>query len=121
MKHGNENKVDVALCAYGENPRGITDKLDDSQVLRMAEALKTKVIIPMHYDIWTNFYSDPKDILALWNRKKNRLQYQFKPYIWQVGGEFNFPQDKDKFEYMYDRGFHDAFKNDPDLPFPELL
>ncbi len=121
VKHGNENEIDVTLCAYGENPRGITDKLDDSQVLRMGEALKTKVIIPMHYDIWTNFYSDPKDILALWDRKKYRLQYKFKPYIWQVGGEFDYPQDKDNFEYMYDRGFHDAFKNDPDLPFPEML
>lgn len=120
-KHGNENKIDVSLCAYGDNPRGITDKLDDSQVLRMAEDLKTKVVIPMHYDIWDNFYADPKDIIALWNLKKNRLQYQFKPYVWQVGGCFNFPQDKDKFEFMYDRGFHDAFTNKPDLPFPELL
>ena len=121
VKHGNENKIDVAFCAYGENPRGITDKLDDSQVLRMAEDLNTKVVIPMHWDIWSNFFTDPKDIIALWDRKKYRLQYKFKPYILQVGGEFNYPQDKDKFEYMYDRGFHDAFKNSPDLPFPELL
>lgn len=120
-KHGNENKIDVALCAYGDNPRGVTDKLDDSQVLRMAEDLNTKVVIPMHYDIWDNFYADPKDIISLWNLKKHRLQYDFKPYVLQVGGQFNFPQDEDKFEFMYDRGFHDAFTKSPDLPFPELL
>ena len=120
-KHGNENKIDVAVCAYGENPRGVTDKLDDSQVLRMSEDLKTKVVIPMHWDIWSNFFTDPKDIFALWERKRYRLNYQFIPYILQVGGEFNFPQDQNKREYMYDRGFHDAFKHDNDLPFPELL
>ena len=77
----------------------------------MAESLNTKVIIPVHYDIWTNFMADPKEIEALWQMRKDRLQYKFKPFIWQVGGEFTFPDDKDRMEFMYDRGFHDAFSN----------
>lgn len=120
-KHGNENKIDVALGAYGENPRGITDKVTSIDILRMAESLNTKVIIPVHYDIWTNFMADPKEIEALWQMRKDRLQYKFKPFIWQVGGEFTFPDDKDWMEFMYDRGFHDAFSIPNDTPFPAFL
>ncbi|MGL6064629.1 MAG: L-ascorbate 6-phosphate lactonase [Fusobacteriaceae bacterium] len=120
-KHGNEHKIDVALGSYGENPRGMTDKITSVDILRMAECLNTKVIIPIHHDIWTNFKADPKEILFLWKLKKNRLQYTFKPFIWEVGGKFVFPLDKDKIEYMYDRGFHDAFAMEPDLPFKSML
>lgn len=120
-KHGNDHEVHVALGSFGENPRGMTDKLTAEGILRMAECLRTKVVIPIHHDIWTNFLADPKEITALWNMKKDRLKYGFKPYIWQVGGIFTWPNDKDSMEYMYDRGFHDAFAIEPDLPFKSLL
>lgn len=120
-KHGNDHKIDVALGSYGENPRGMTDKLTAEGILRMAECLNTEVVIPIHHDIWTNFMADPQDIMVMWNRKKDRLKYKFKPYIWQVGGKFVWPDNKDDMEYMYDRGFHDAFAMEPDLPFKSLL
>lgn len=120
-KHGNDHEIDVALGSYGENPRGMTDKLTSVDVLRMAENLKAKVVIPIHHDIWTNFKADPKEILALWYLRKNRLQYNFKPFIWEVGGKFIWPADKEKIEYMHDRGFHDAFTIEPDLPFKAML
>lgn len=120
-KHGNDHQVDVALGSYGENPRGMTDKMTSVDILRMAECLKTKVVIPFHHDIWTNFMADPQEIMVLWNMKKNRLQYKFKPFIWEVGGKFTYPDDKDKYEFHHDRGFHDAFAIEPDLPFKSLL
>lgn len=120
-KHGNDHKIDVALGSYGENPRGMTDKMTSVDMLRMAECLNAKVVIPIHHDIWTNFKADPKEILYLWNMRKDRLQYKFKPFIWEVGGKFVWPNDKDKLEYMYDRGFHDAFVIEPDLPFKSML
>ncbi|MFV0322565.1 MAG: L-ascorbate 6-phosphate lactonase [Alphaproteobacteria bacterium] len=120
-KHGNDHHIDVALGSYGENPRGMTDKMTSVDILRMAECLNTSVVIPVHHDIWTNFKADPKEITVLWNMKKDRLQYKFKPFIWEVGGKFIWPEDKDKMEYMYDRGFHDAFTIEPDLPFKSLL
>lgn len=120
-KHGNDYKIDVALGSYGENPRGITDKMTESDILRMAESLNTQVIIPFHHDIWTNFQADPGDIVALYERKKYRLDYKFKPYIWQVGGKFVYPADKDKREYHYPRGFDDCFTVDIDLPFTSFL
>lgn len=120
-KHGNQYQIDVALGSFGENPRGITDKMTAADILRMAEALKTKVIIPFHHDIWSNFLADPAEISALYDLKKDRLNYQFKPYIWQVGGKFIYPTDKDSREYHYPRGFDDAFEGEPDLPYPSFL
>lgn len=99
----------------------MTDKMTSVDMLRMAECLNTEVVIPIHYDIWTNFKADPKEILYLWNMRKDRLQYKFKPFLWEVGGKFIWPLDKDKLEYMYDRGFHDAFTIEPDLPFKSML
>lgn len=120
-KHGNEYQIDVALGAYGENPRGITDKVTSVDMLRMAESLNTNVVIPVHYDIWSNFQADPKEIMLLWNSKRNRLNYQFKPFIWQVGGKFVYPDDQDKLEFNFNRGFQDVFAVEPDLPFPSFL
>ena len=120
-KHGNEHKIDVCLGAYGENPRGITDKVTSVDMLRMAESLNAKVVIPVHYDIWANFMADPKEITEIWKFKKDRLNYQFKPYIWQVGGKFTFPDDKDILEFNFDRGFDDVFAVDNDTPFPSFL
>ena len=120
-KHGNEYDIDVCLGAYGENPRGITDKVTSVDMLRMAEALNSQVVIPVHHDIWSNFMADPKEITTIWNFKKDRLKYKFKPYIWQVGGKFTFPDNKDDLEFNFDRGFADAFVNDNDTPFPSFL
>lgn len=120
-KHGNEYEIDVALGSYGENPRGITDKMTASDILRMAEALNTKVIIPFHHDIWSNFQADPAEISMLYDMKKYRLQYKFNPYIWQVGGKFVFPDDKNNREYHYPRGFDDCFENDINIPFTSFL
>lgn len=120
-KHGNDYKIDVALGSFGENPRGITDKMTSVDILRMGEALNTQVIIPFHHDIWSNFQADPNEILALYKMKKNRLQYKFKPFIWQVGGKFTFPTDKDNIEYHYPRGFEDCFTVDVNLPYKSFL
>lgn len=120
-KHGNEYEIDVCLGAYGENPRGITDKLTSVDMLRMAESLKAKVVIPVHHDIWTNFMADPKEIIEIWKFKKDRLNYQFKPYIWQVGGKFSYPENKNDLEFNFNRGFDDVFAIENDTPFPSFL
>lgn len=120
-KHGNEHQVDVAMGAYGENPRGITDKQTASDILRMAEGLKAKVVIPFHYDIWSNFLANPEEIVTLWEMKKDSLDYDFVPYVWQVGGKFVYPGDKDGLRYHYPRGFNDAFSCETDLPYTAFL
>lgn len=120
-KHGKDHKIDVAFGSYGENPAGNQDKMTSVDILRMAEALQTEVVIPFHYDVWTNFKADPAEIMMLYNFKKHVLDYKFKPFIWDVGGKFIYPNDKDKLQYHYRRGFEDCFMDEPNVPFRSVL
>lgn len=120
-KHGKDHKIDVALGSFGENPVGITDKMNAVDILRMAEALRTDVVIPVHHDIWTNMMADPSEILTLFDMRKYRLKYGFLPFIWQPGGKFTYPQDREAREYHHPRGFDDAFEYDVDLPYNSFL
>ncbi|MEX0423792.1 L-ascorbate 6-phosphate lactonase [Providencia rettgeri] len=119
--HGNRYQIDVALLSYGENPRGVTDKMTSSDILRAAESLDCERVIPFHHDIWANFQNDPREIEVLWNMKKERLQYKFAPFFWQVGGKYTYPTDKDRMHYQHFRGFSDIFKNEPELPYKAFL
>lgn len=120
-KHGKDYKIDVALGSYGENPAGNQDKMTSVDILRMAEALNCKVVIPFHYDVWTNFKADPAEITMLYEFKKYKLQYKFVPFIWDVGGKFVYPNDQFKREYHYRRGFEDCFTEEPNVPFRSIL
>lgn len=120
-KHGKEHDIDIAFCNYGENPVGCQDKMTSVDLLRMAEALRCKVLIPFHYDVWTNFKADPNEIVVNWQMKKDRLEYKFHPFIWEVGGSYTWPNDQDKRYYHYRRGFEDCFTHEPNVPFPGIL
>lgn len=120
-EHGKNHKVDIAFGSYGENPIGLMDKMTSIDVLRMAECLKCKVVIPFHYDIWTNFMADIDEIDFLYERRKDRLEYKFHPFIWEVGGKYTYPQDKDKRRYHHRRGFEDCFEEEPNVPFKSIL
>ncbi len=120
-KHGKDYEIDVALGSYGENPPGCQDKMTSIDILRMAEALNTKVVIPFHHDVWSNFKADPLEIMMLFNYKRYVLDYKFKPFIWDVGAKFVYPQDKDKMQYHYRRGFEDCFTIEPNVPFRSIL
>lgn len=120
-KHGKDHQIDVALGSYGENPAGNQDKMTSVDILRMAEALNCKVVIPFHYDVWTNFKANPAEITMLYEFKKYKLQYKFVPFIWDVGGKFVYPNDQYKREYHYRRGFEDCFTEEPNVPFRSIL
>lgn len=120
-KHGKDFDVDVAFGSYGENPIGVHDKMTSIDILRMAEALQCKVVIPIHYDIWSNMMADTHEILALYDMKKHKLQYQFEPFIWEVGGKYVYPDDLGKREYHHYRGFRDCFVEEPNTPFKSIL
>lgn len=120
-QHGKHYDISVAFGAFGENPIGITDKMTSVDILRMGEALQTDVMIPIHHDIWTNMLADTNEILTLFEMRRHRLQYEFVPFIWQPGGKFIYPQDRDRRVYQHPRGFPDIFEADTDTPFPSFL
>ena len=120
-KHGKDYDIDVALGSYGENPAGNQDKMTSVDILRMAEALNCKVVIPFHYDVWTNFKADPQEINMLYEYKKDVLDYKFHPFIWDVGGKYVWPTDQNKRQFHYRRGFEDCFTDEPNVPFRSIL
>ena len=120
-KHGKDHEIDVAFGSFGENPIGIQDKMTSIDVLRMAESLRCKVVIPIHYDIWTNFQADPEEIRLLYEFKKPRNNYTFRPFFWQVGGQYTYPQDKDMMYFHHPRGFEDCFEHPSNIPFRSLM
>lgn len=120
-KHGKDYDVDVAFGSFGENPVGLADKMTSVDILRMAEALKTKVVIPIHYDVWSNFMADTNEIRMLYDMKKDRLNYQFHPFFWEVGGKYVYPTDREKRAYHHPRGFEDCFEYPQNIPFRSLL
>ena len=120
-KHGKDYDIDVAFGSFGENPVGMQDKMTSIDILRMAEALKCKVVIPIHYDVWTNFMADVNEIKVLYDMKKDRLGYKFHPFFWEVGGKYVYPTDKAKRQYHYRRGFEDCFEEEPNVPYRSVL
>lgn len=111
----------MCFGAFGCNPVGIQDKMGTTDIPRMAETLQAKVVIPIHHDIWTNFQADTRETQVLWEMRRDRLQCGFHPFIWQVGGEYTYPKDKDHFEYHYECGFHDCFEAEPNVSFRSVL
>jgi L-ascorbate 6-phosphate lactonase len=120
-KHGKDHKIDVAFGSYGENPIGCADKMTSCDILRMAEALRCQVVIPIHYDVWSNFMADPQEITALWRMRRDRLGYRFHPFLWEPGGKYIYPTDQSKLAYHHPRGFEDCFEHEPNIPFRSLL
>ncbi len=120
-KHGKDYDVDVAFGSFGENPVGMQDKMTSCDILRMAEALRCKVVIPIHYDVWTNFMADVNEIRVLYEMKKDRLDYRFHPFFWEVGGKYTYPMDKDKKAYHHRRGFEDCFEAPQNIPYRSCL
>lgn len=113
--------VDVAFGSYGCNPVGIQDKMEATDILRMAEALGAKVVIPIHWDVWTNFEPDLAEIELLYRMRRPRLGYTFKPFYWKVGGRYTYPTDAGKTCFAYPRGFEDCFEHEPNVPFLSVL
>jgi len=91
FKHGRENKVDVAMIAFGDNPSGMTDKMTAYDAYRVAKALNTKVLMPMHYDNWAIVQGDPAELEWIVKKKAPTM----KVVILQWGIKFLYPKDQD--------------------------
>jgi len=94
---GDQYEIDVALVPFGNNNRGVSDKPSVFDAVRIAEDLKAKVVIPMHFDNWANSQGDPKQF---YNYVKENLK-DTKPVIMQWGGKFEYPTDTDIGFYKY--------------------
>jgi L-ascorbate 6-phosphate lactonase len=65
--------------------------------------------------------ADPAEVIGLWEARRNRMRYSFRPLYWLPGGRFAYPQDIDEIEYYHDRGFEDHHTHPTNLPYKSFL
>jgi len=90
FRHGRENDIDVAMIAFGDNPSGMTDKMTAYDAYRVAKALNTKLLIPMHYDNWALVKGDPEELEWIIRKKAPDMKF----VILQWGCKFQYPKDQ---------------------------
>ena len=120
FKHGQQHQIDVALITFGDNPDGMTDKMNPYDAYRATKCLKAKVCIPMHYENWGIVEGDPTDLEMIANKKFA----PFKVCIMRPGTRYEWPTDKDKprIYYRQQSEVNKDFRMDlVDLPFPAYL
>jgi L-ascorbate 6-phosphate lactonase len=74
----------------------------------MTEALNCEVAVSVYHDVWSILMANTNKIRILYRIRKNRLQYLFHLFVWEVGGEYVYPTNG-KTNYHHDRGFHECF------------
>ncbi|MBS7650119.1 MAG: L-ascorbate 6-phosphate lactonase [Candidatus Bathyarchaeia archaeon] len=120
FKHGRQFDIDIALITFGDNPDGMTDKMNPYDAYRAAKCLRAKVCIPMHYENWGIVEGDPTDLEMIANKKFA----PFKVCIMRPGTKYVWPKDKDKprIYYSHQVDASNYFRPDlVDLPFPAYL
>lgn len=94
---GANHHVDVACINMGHAAPGATDKMSPYETMRVAQAVRTEVLVPMHYDNWANSQEDPSVLEWLVQREAPGL----KTVILQPGARFVYPDDKNIGRYKY--------------------
>ena len=75
----------------------------------MAESLRAKVVIPVHYDIWTNSYADLKEITELWRLRRTGCNMISNHLFGKLGVNSPIQKTKIALNSCNDRGFEDVF------------
>jgi len=55
-------EVDVALINTAKNPPGESVYMQPKEVILLSKDLKSKVLIPRHWDLWKNVYLNPEEL-----------------------------------------------------------
>ncbi|NLI54149.1 MAG: ascorbate 6-phosphate lactonase [Clostridiales bacterium] len=96
--------IDVATFDMGYNAVGATDKMTPFDALRFGQALRVKVLIPDHYDIWANIAGEPNLIIDQFERIVAEMDPGIRTVVMRGGGRFDYPADQDIKRYWYPDG-----------------
>ena len=99
---GEKYDISAVSMAMGNNAPGYTDKMSPWDLWRVAEALNTDVILPMHHDNWANCYEDPsylEDIVAKKNKEPRHPEMKVVSLL--PGARYIHPDDRDIGRYTY--------------------
>ena len=94
---GKRNKIDVVVTDMGHNAPGGTDKMSPFDAFRVAQALRTKVLIPDHYENWASSVIDPSQLEYIVQKNDPSI----KTVILKAGAKFVYPDDQNIGQYRY--------------------
>lgn len=96
-KMGEQYDIDILITDMGHNAPGGSDKMNPWEVMRLAQDLNVKIVIPDHYENWGSSELDPHQLTKIVADNDPNL----KVCIMKSGGLFEYPKDKDMKEYKY--------------------
>ena len=94
---GCRHKIDIVITDMGHNAPGATDKMNPWDVMRVAQNLGAKIVIPDHYENWASSEIDPHELQRIIDANDKTLI----ACIMKSGGRYVYPRDKEMKEYTY--------------------
>jgi len=86
-KASKKYKIDIALVSLGANPPGMEIYNNPGEVVRIARDLNAKVVIPMHWNLWSFSMENP----YLVEKEIKIRKLDIKAVILQIGERFMYP------------------------------
>ncbi len=86
--------IDVVTCDMGYNRPGATDKMSPYDVVRLADALQCKVVIPDHYENLAHTAWDPMTICSQFEKLADEMIPDINHCLMQIGGMYQYPRDR---------------------------
>jgi len=84
---GKKYDIDIALISLGTNPPGMKIYNNPGEVVQIARDLKTKVLIPMHWDLWSFSLENP----YLIEQEAKMRKLDIKVVVLRIGERFDYP------------------------------
>ena len=84
---GKRYEIDIALISLGTNPPGMEIYNNPGEAVRIARDLKAKILIPMHWNLWSFSLEDPR----LVHREVRLRGLDIDVVILQLGEKFAYP------------------------------
>jgi L-ascorbate 6-phosphate lactonase len=85
---GKKYDIDIALISLGTNPPGMKIYNNPGEVVQIARDLGCKVLIPMHWNLWSFSLEDP----YLVSQEVKLRALDIKVVILRIGERFSYPE-----------------------------
>jgi L-ascorbate 6-phosphate lactonase len=83
---GEKHDIDIALISIGKNPVGTKIYNSPSEAVKIAQNLKCKILIPMHWDLWSFSLENP----YLVEREIKKKKLKIKTVVLRIGERFTY-------------------------------
>lgn len=83
---GKSFNIDIALLSLGKNPPGQDVFMEARDMVMAAGALRAKLLIPIHWDLWKEYLADPEEVVRQAHEAKTGTEVR----ILRLGDNLNY-------------------------------